>query len=112
MPRLRTLFRFKPTYESDARAASDLGWFIVRHGLLLDQPVVTRRIAWCVRTLLIARSAESGNPIFSANELTASAGFPAAGDLISQKASRSLEPNSLETLAELDRKSTRLNSSH
>jgi len=36
-----------------------------------EAPLLRRRIAWAVRTILIARSAEAGNPVFSPAALTA-----------------------------------------
>lgn len=84
---LRSSFRLRKSYSSEVRQASDLGWFLARFGEMLDDPaLVTRRIAWCVRTILIARSAESGNPVFSVEALTEFSGLPSVRRLIRQKA--------------------------
>jgi predicted nucleotidyltransferase len=84
---LRSSFRLRKSYSSEVRQASDLGWFLARFGEILDDPaLVTRRIAWCVRTILIARSAESGSPVFSVEALTEFSGLPSVRRLIRQKA--------------------------
>jgi Nucleotidyltransferase domain len=84
---LRSSFRLRKSYSPEVQQASDLGWFLARFGQILDDPaLVTRRIAWCVRTILIARSAESGAPVFSVEALTEFSGLPSVRRLIRQKA--------------------------
>jgi len=84
---LRSSFQLRKSYSPEVQQASDLGWFLARFGQILDDPaLVTRRIAWCVRTILIARSAESGNPVFSIEALTEFSGLPSVRGLIRQKA--------------------------
>ncbi len=62
---LRAAFAFRKDYADDIERARDLGWFLVRHGAVLDGSMVARRAVWCVRTILIARSAEDRRPVFS-----------------------------------------------
>ncbi|HEY3936207.1 MAG TPA: nucleotidyltransferase domain-containing protein [Bryobacteraceae bacterium] len=79
-------FRLRNSYMNEISSASELGWFLVRHGRKFENAkIVNRRIAWCVRTTLIARSAEARQPVFSASALERFAGSPIVGRLISQK---------------------------
>lgn len=82
---LRETFQFKTSYDEDIRLASDLGWFLVHHGTALNPDLVARRIAWCVRTILIARSVADGKPVFSTNELVRSVNSPHVEELIAQR---------------------------
>ncbi|MCB8884017.1 nucleotidyltransferase domain-containing protein [Acidisoma cellulosilytica] len=69
LDRLRASFKLRTSYSHDINRASDLGWFLERHADALAAAVVARRIVWCVRTILIARTAERGVPVFSPTEL-------------------------------------------
>lgn len=63
--------------------ASDLRWFLVRFGRTMRKgSVVNRRIAWCVRTILIGRFAERGEPVFSIDKLSASTELSSVQHLI------------------------------
>ena len=67
---LRSEFSFRQSYEDVIQRATDLGWFLVEHGISIGSgALVNKRIAWCVRTILISRSAEMGIPVFSALSL-------------------------------------------
>lgn len=67
---LQSEFRLRRCYDDEVQRATDLGWFLVDHGTsITNASLVNKRIAWCVRTILISRSAESGNPVFSALSL-------------------------------------------
>jgi hypothetical protein len=70
--RLRRAFRLRKSYGSEISKAIDLGWFLLRFGGHTRGPVVARRVIWCVRTILIARTAENGRPMFSPRELSKS----------------------------------------
>ncbi|MGE5502132.1 MAG: nucleotidyltransferase domain-containing protein [Ignavibacteriales bacterium] len=81
--RLKDAFALRKSYAHDTRRACDVGWLIVERGRTLTrQNLVARRIAWCVRTILIARTAERGRPIFSPAALVSEANFPDAEMLI------------------------------
>jgi predicted nucleotidyltransferase len=98
---VRSSFRLCKSYYPEVRQASDLGWFLARFGHALDDPaLVTRRIAWCVRTILIARSAESGNPVFSIEALTAFAGLQSVRRLIRQKGESRVTAQTISDLKE------------
>ncbi len=67
---LKLGFRYKENYQKEITNASDLGWMLVDLApTVTNFTLLNRRIAWCVRTILIARSAEAKKPCFSANEL-------------------------------------------
>lgn len=67
---VRGNFRYKETYTEELQMASEVGY-----GLLLNRDAISdfsaynRRLIWCVRTVLIAKSAEMRNPKFSAKDL-------------------------------------------
>jgi len=96
---LRDHFILRASYAPEITQASDLGWFIVDYGHEARfQSLLNRRIAWCVRTILIAKSAEQKRPVFSAAELAA---FAASSDvlrLIKNKETDRADPNALSML--------------
>lgn len=100
LPALKDTLKLRSSYNTEIAAASDLGWLLARFARALpDFELVNRRIAWCVRTILIARSAEAGKPVFSAAHLASFAGAFGIGELINQKNSHS--PPSLATTDQL-----------
>lgn len=96
---LQARFLLRASYEQEIQNASDLGWFIIDygHGSNLTS-LLNRRIAWCVRTILIARSAEQEHPVFSAGELSV---FARSGDvlkLIKNKDTDRVDPEAMRML--------------
>ncbi len=87
---LRSLFRLRASYASEIRQARQLGWFIDRHAGALNPQVVVRRMIWCVRTILIARLAERGQPRFAPTDLAAVAPDSAA-ELLADRHRRRLD---------------------
>lgn len=79
---LRDLFRYRDSYAEDIAKSADLGWYLDRFGATLDPQVAARRMVWCVRTILIARSVEAGTPVFAPEALGAFAMTKAARELI------------------------------
>ncbi len=91
-------FQFRKSYAPLIEQASTLGRFLLRHREDFDEAsVVNKRIAWCVRTILISRAAESGAAIFSASALAEFAGARSVEELIRNKAARSLNPSMLHS---------------
>ena len=45
--------------------ATDLGWYLAKFGDELNSDLQVKRSLWCIRTILIARSAERRDPIFA-----------------------------------------------
>lgn len=99
LEQLRAKFRLRTSYAVEIGHASDLGWLLARFGdALPNAQLVNRRIAWCVRTILIARSAEQRRPIFSTAKLVEFAAEPKLEKLIKLKSTEF--PPSDEILAQ------------
>lgn len=88
---LRAAFRLRRDYAELIQQAGDLGWFLDRFGQELNSGIVARRMIWCARTLLIAKSAESGHPIFSPNALAAFSTSPIAPELLAARHQRRVD---------------------
>lgn len=58
-------FALRNNYAPDLKHAGDLGWYLVNFGSTFDHKSLARRMTWCTRTALIARSAEAGKPVFA-----------------------------------------------
>lgn len=83
---LRTTFRLKRSYSTEIQKAVDLGWFIAGFGeSISNRSLLSRRITWVVRTILIATAAETGRPVFSREELLKMAPGLETERLIAQK---------------------------
>lgn len=92
---LQASFKFKNTYKKEISNASELGWAIIKLGkTVANQTLVNKRIAWCVRTILIAKAAEERKAIFSASALTQYSGDQEASILIENKESNAIRLSS------------------
>jgi hypothetical protein len=90
LDQLRSQFRLRTSYAREIAHARDLGWFLDRHASALSSNIVVRRMVWCVRTILIARKAERGTPVFAPHELAVSASASAA-ELLADRHQRRLD---------------------
>ena len=96
---LKNAFKYKPNYYHEKSNAAELAWFLIdlsskfRNVLLLN-----RRIAWCVRTILIASAAERRMPIFSKKSLIEYSGNNLVDELISLKESSTFNRNRISEL--------------
>jgi predicted nucleotidyltransferase len=80
---IRRSFRYKDDYRREIGLASDVGWFLLRHGdRSTANRLVDERMAWSVRTILIARAADLRRPVFGAEALAEFAGLPDVRALI------------------------------
>jgi hypothetical protein len=96
---LNSQFELRKSYDSEKQHANDIAWLIVKFtDSIKDSPIAGRRLAWCVRTILIACSAENGHPVFSARELAEFAPQNKILDLIAQKDANSLSPVIIDEL--------------
>lgn len=90
---------YSPTKDLDGviRRATDLGRFVIAHWPLLNRHgLVDRRIAWSVRTILIAQNMKvAATPHFAAGELVNFAADGRVGELIAAKDERSADPRRL-----------------
>jgi hypothetical protein len=67
---LKDSFVYRKSYGIETSKAGSLGWGIAHFGRSVgNQALVNQRIAWCVRTILIGKAAESKVAIFSARAL-------------------------------------------
>lgn len=69
LPKLQAAFQFRSTYRDEIDRATDLGWYLVRFGDELNSSLMTKRALWCIRTILIARTAEQRDPVFAPQRL-------------------------------------------
>jgi hypothetical protein len=96
---IRDIFKYKDSYESEIRAASDIAWFLCQSdGEFRNYALFNRRVAWCVRTMLIAKSAEMKCPYFSTRQLGEFSGSREAVFLIENKANEKYSSNSVSYL--------------
>ncbi len=98
---MRRAFTAKNSYDKDISDASMLGWFLIRHSNKVQNwNLFNKRIAWCVRTIIIATAfTKTGHAIFSAQALSHFANDKNADWLISQKASSSFDEQTRFRLA-------------
>jgi len=90
--KLKSTFRYKDTYEQEIKLASDLGWFITTwKERFKDQRLFNKRMAWCLRTILIAKSTEEGEPTFSAAKLAMLAESDSVLKVIEQKDRKTID---------------------
>lgn len=86
LPRIRAAFQYRDSYDLEVGQASALGWLLGRFADKLPNPRLSnRRIAWCVRTILIAKSAERRSPLFAPAKLATFAEDRRVLKLIQQK---------------------------
>lgn len=97
---LRDTFRFKDSYADEIGQASDLAWYIIHNFRNMPGAVATKRIAWCVRTILIARTAEQHCPLFAADELWRFSGSANVRHLIAQKDDSEPDPDTVAVLGD------------
>lgn len=82
LPRLQRAFQFRSSYAAEIARASDFGWFLVNFGAELSPQLLMKRALWCVRTILIARSAEERDPVFAPDRLAERTPSLSAQDLL------------------------------
>ncbi len=97
---IRQSFRYRDDYKSDIVHASDIAWFMLDNvGSFRNYAFFNKRVAWCVRTILIALSAEARNPVFSARLLGEFSKSNEAFLLICAKSSAQYNPTCWQFLA-------------
>lgn len=96
---LKSAFCYKDNYFREISQASDLAWFLADSGPnFRNFTLLNKRIAWCVRTILIAKSAQIKKPYFAASKLVELSGMPQTAMLIDGKNSISFRPELIEQL--------------
>ncbi|MFM5274076.1 nucleotidyltransferase domain-containing protein [Aeromonas caviae] len=106
---LKDAFKYKDSYSHEIMCASDLAWYLIDFNNEVRNPLlINKRIAWCVRTIIIAKSAESRQPVFSTKGLIKFSRMPDVYKLISLKDSVNFNKNCV-SLLEIFLKSMGLN---
>lgn len=82
LQQLKNAFRFRSDYETEITRATEFGWYMVRFGEELNSHLQAKRALWCIRTILIARSAERQDPIFAPRLLAEQTRSVAGRDLL------------------------------
>jgi hypothetical protein len=95
LERLRGEFKLRLSYAEDIARASDVGWLLDRHAEEFEPGTVARKMLWCVRTILIARSAERGEPVFAPMRLAATTSSKAAASLLFERHRRKVDARRL-----------------
>ena len=85
LPKLKEAFRFRSDYMAEIARATDFGWYLVRFGEELNAHLQAKRALWCIRTILIARSAERRDPIFAPQLLAEQTKSVAGKDLLTRR---------------------------
>ena len=85
LPKLKEAFRFRSDYVAEIARATDFGWYLVRFGEDLNSNLQAKRALWCIRTILIARSAERRDPVFAPQVLAEQTRSVAGRDLLTNR---------------------------
>lgn len=80
--RLKQAFSFRASYQDDIQRAADFGWYLVLFGDDLNSALLAKRVLWCVRTILMARSAERRAPVFAPHLLAEETRSEAAREIL------------------------------
>lgn len=86
--KLKEAFHFRPDYQTEITRATDFGWFLARFGGELNPALQAKRALWCIRTILIARSAELRDPVFAPQLLAERTKSEVARELLSRRHDR------------------------
>lgn len=85
LTKLQETFEFRSTYEDEIGRAMDFAWYLALFGDDLNSSLLTKRALWCIRTILIARSAERRVPVFAPQRLAEETRSAAARELLSNR---------------------------
>ena len=85
LAKLQQAFRYRSTYKDEIGRAADFGWYLVLFGEELNSSLLAKRALWCIRTILIARSAERRLPVFAPQLLAKETRSAAARELLSNR---------------------------
>ncbi|MFZ5682445.1 MAG: hypothetical protein ACOY91_22135 [Pseudomonadota bacterium] len=85
LAKLQSAFQFRSSYQGEIDRARDLGMYLVRFGNEFNSTLLTKRALWCIRTILIARSAERRDPLFAPQRLAENTQSAAARDLLTNR---------------------------
>ena len=85
LEKLRDAFQLKSSYADEIGRAEDFGWYLVLYGDELNSSLLAKRSLWCIRTILIARSAQRRDPVFAPHQLAEETRSAAVRELLSHR---------------------------
>jgi len=92
---LQARFSPKQSYGREIELAAQIGEFVLKFHHRMPSALINRRIAWVVRTILIASAMDIGVPVFSTRELISLLDAPDAAQLIALKDDTEFRPDDL-----------------
>lgn len=105
---LKSSFIYRSNYDDEVASAADLGWSIICGAdKIRNWKLINKRIAWCVRTVVIAKAATLKIPIFSSTALEEFARDRTVSQLISIKESNAKNKSVLKSFDEFLRRHTK-----
>jgi Polymerase beta, Nucleotidyltransferase len=85
-------FQYKDSYKNEIISATEIGLALFSLSSTIDNYYfLNKTMAWCVRTILIAKSADNRNPLFSARDLAEFSNAKSVYELIKNKDSNILD---------------------
>jgi hypothetical protein len=97
---LRAAFKPKPSYVETVQKAEDIGYYLLLNTPLIEPALLNRRIAWVVRTILIARMIERSRVTFAPTELMQGLGAYDFFPLLAAKDDDDVDQGRLNLLAD------------
>lgn len=88
LPKLQSAFEFRSSYQDEIVRAAEFGWYLVKFGSDLNSKLLAKRTLWCIRTILIARSAERREPVFAPQQLAEQTQLASTRDLLRNRRRR------------------------
>jgi hypothetical protein len=85
LAKLQSAFKLRSSYQGEIDRATDFGMYLARFGDELNSTLLTKRALWCIRTILIARSADRRDPVFAPQQLAENTQSAAARDLLTNR---------------------------
>ncbi|PBP98619.1 MULTISPECIES: nucleotidyltransferase domain-containing protein [Pseudomonas] len=96
---MQSAFKLKDSYRDDILKAAELGAALLQNiENFKNYFFINKRLAWCLRTILIALSAQQNNPVFSAKELSTMFADKEIEQLLSTKREHGYIPSSYKKL--------------
>lgn len=96
---LKKSFSFKENYSREIEDATALGWVLAKfYSVVSNGTLLNKRIAWCVRTILIARGAERRQAVFSSKDLASFAQDGSVSVLLSGKSDKTVSSEKIAHL--------------
>ncbi len=93
-------FIYKNEYNEEIKDASELAWFLISYANEFNNYLVfNRKLSWCLRTIIIALSANKRLPVFSKTGMVNFVGDDTISAIINSKNSNKLFPDNLKIMS-------------